>query len=108
MSESTLDPAFAIPSDFVFGEVPSGATFAAKRGHRGRGRRAGRRAGPGNRLAGPARCFHRYVRGPRLQHHLPAGQREDADEIAAPRSITVKATQIQYSQKVLLNFNGLT
>jgi hypothetical protein len=29
VSESTLDPAFAIPSDFEFGEVPSGATFAA-------------------------------------------------------------------------------
>jgi hypothetical protein len=28
--------------------------------------------------------------------------------ITAPRSITVKATQIQYSQQVLLNFNGLT
>jgi hypothetical protein len=28
--------------------------------------------------------------------------------ITAPRSITVKATQIQYSQHVLLNFNGLS
>jgi len=28
--------------------------------------------------------------------------------ITAPRSITVKATQIQYSQHVFLNFNGLT
>ena len=28
--------------------------------------------------------------------------------IKAPRSIRVKATQIQYSQQVLLNFNGLT
>jgi hypothetical protein len=28
--------------------------------------------------------------------------------ITAPRSITVKATQIQYSQQVFLNFNGLT
>jgi hypothetical protein len=28
--------------------------------------------------------------------------------IKAPRSIKVKATQIQYSQQVLLNFNGLT
>ncbi len=28
--------------------------------------------------------------------------------IKAPRSITVKATQIQYSQQVFLNFNTLT
>jgi hypothetical protein len=28
--------------------------------------------------------------------------------ITAPRSITVKATQIQYSQHVFLNFNTLT
>jgi len=28
--------------------------------------------------------------------------------ITAPRSVTVKATQIQYSQQVFLNFNGLT
>jgi hypothetical protein len=28
--------------------------------------------------------------------------------IKEPRSIRVKATQIQYSQQVLLNFNGLT
>ena len=28
--------------------------------------------------------------------------------ITAPRSITVKATQIQYSQQVFLNFNTLT
>jgi len=28
--------------------------------------------------------------------------------ITAPRTITVAATQIQYSQRVLLNFNGLT
>jgi hypothetical protein len=32
MRESTLDPACAIPSDFVFGEVPSGVTFAARSG----------------------------------------------------------------------------
>ncbi len=29
-------------------------------------------------------------------------------EIKAPRRITVDATQIQYTQKVMLNFNGLT
>ncbi len=29
-------------------------------------------------------------------------------EIATPRTITVKSTQIQYSQQVFLNFNGLT
>jgi len=29
-------------------------------------------------------------------------------EIAAPRKITVQSTQIQYSQEVFLNFNGLT
>jgi hypothetical protein len=28
--------------------------------------------------------------------------------ITAPRAITVKATQIQYSQQVFLNFNTLT
>jgi hypothetical protein len=29
-------------------------------------------------------------------------------EISTPRSITVKSTQIQYSQQVFLNFNNLT
>ncbi|MDQ2762990.1 MAG: hypothetical protein M3Y22_05730, partial [Pseudomonadota bacterium] len=29
-------------------------------------------------------------------------------EIKTPRTITVKSTQIQYSQQVFLNFNGLT
>ena len=29
-------------------------------------------------------------------------------EITVPRPITVASTQIQYSQKVLLNFNGLS
>jgi hypothetical protein len=58
--------------------------------------------------AGEAFTLHPEVKVPRVGAPLPVFTGHAPTPIPTPRPITVHSTQIQYSQVVFLNFNGLT